>query len=78
MTALWWLFLSKSRFDIEKAFEFMEINYDKNISLEDMSKVVKMTGVGFKMNCENLHGQPQQHPIGACLSAFNRHSPHHH
>jgi len=32
---------------IEKTFEFMKVNYDKNISLEDMSKVVNMTEVGF-------------------------------
>lgn len=32
---------------LEKAFEFMKANYDKNISLEDMSKIVNMTEVGF-------------------------------
>lgn len=32
---------------LEKAFEFMKSNYDKNISLEDMSKIVSMTEVGF-------------------------------
>ncbi|MEI7585932.1 AraC family transcriptional regulator [Runella sp.] len=32
---------------LEKAFEFMKANYDKNISLEDMSKIVSMTEVGF-------------------------------
>ncbi len=32
---------------IEKAFEFMKANYEKDISLEDMSKIVNMTEVGF-------------------------------
>ncbi|WP_044171499.1 helix-turn-helix domain-containing protein [Flectobacillus major] len=32
---------------IEKAFEYMQANYDKNITLEEMSKLVGMTEVSF-------------------------------
>ncbi|MDI9873166.1 MULTISPECIES: helix-turn-helix domain-containing protein [Bacteroidota] len=32
---------------IEKAFEYMQANYDKNITLEEMAKLVGMTEVSF-------------------------------
>jgi AraC-like DNA-binding protein len=32
---------------LEKAFEFMKANYNKNISLEEIAKIVSMTEVGF-------------------------------
>jgi AraC-like DNA-binding protein/mannose-6-phosphate isomerase-like protein (cupin superfamily) len=32
---------------IEKAFEYIKANYDKNITLDDIAKVVSMTEVGF-------------------------------
>jgi AraC-like DNA-binding protein/mannose-6-phosphate isomerase-like protein (cupin superfamily) len=32
---------------IEKAFTFMKANYEKNITLDDIAKVVSMTEVGF-------------------------------
>jgi AraC-like DNA-binding protein len=32
---------------IEKAFEFMETNYDKNVSLADVAKIVNMPEVSF-------------------------------